>query len=366
MVFEKILGCLLVTVIGMNKLLQNNIVALCILLFIISSCSSLKIVPIELPKKGKNELPGDIQSLVLVNRTLDERYSDLKTDSLQKIFYEKNFNTDTVIFDIAAIDTTLKALGELLFESGRYDFVIPENRFLDFEKNAFFSNKMSWEEARVLCETYNTDAVLSIDLFGTRVITQFDKDSYFDSGQNAFINVSEAQMVVIYQSLFRVYDPEKEIVLIQETFTDTLVWENMALTTRELFRNFTPVKQALTEAGIALAIDFSEKISTTWIAQNRGFYVKGDKELSEAGTFIDAGEWQKAMELWQYLANNSGKKSTKSKAEFNLAVAYEIQGDIDKAIEWGLKSYNTMYRSLTYQYLELLESRKKTLEKENK
>lgn len=350
----------------MKKSLNRNILILPILILFISSCTSIKIVPIELPKKGKNELPESIQSMVLVNRTLDEKYTDLSADSLQRIFYKKNFTTDTVIFDKTAVDTTLKALGELLFESGRYDFVIPEQRFLDFEKNAFFSNKMTWEEAKQLCETYSTDAVLSIDLFGTRVVTNFDKDSYFDTGQNTFISISEAQMAVIYQALFRIYDPYTEKVLVQETFADTLVWENMALSTRELFRDFTPVKQALTEAGIALAIDFSEKISTTWIPQNRGFYVKGDKQLAEAGTFIDAGEWQKAIKIWENLANNSSSESTKSKAEFNLAVAYEIQGDIDLAIDWGLKSYNTMYRTLTYQYLELLESRKKTLEKENK
>ncbi|NOR73751.1 MAG: hypothetical protein GQ525_01195, partial [Draconibacterium sp.] len=105
-----------------------NFIIVLVLITVSVSCVSIKTIIIEIPEPSKKELPQNIQSLTLVNRTVDEYYNNLDTDSLQKIFYKENFNYDTIINAIQATDTTLKALGELLFESGRYDFVIPEDR----------------------------------------------------------------------------------------------------------------------------------------------------------------------------------------------------------------------------------------------
>ncbi|WP_346863320.1 DUF6340 family protein [uncultured Draconibacterium sp.] len=350
----------------MRQLFTKNTYALLLLMFLAVSCSTTKIITIEIPEPAQKELPDRIQSLLLVNRTVDENYSDLKADSLQNIFYRKQFTLDTLIYDLTAVDTTLKALGELLFESGRYDFVIPENRFLDFEKNTFFSQEMPWQQVKDICETYNTDAVLSLDMFSTQVITKYDKDTYFDPIQDGFFTASTANMAIIYNALFRIYDPLEEKVLVREFFKDTVQWSDYGASANDLFRHFTPVKTALTEAGIAIALDFSEKITTVWREEQRSFYVKGDDNLKHAGTFIDNQQWIQAMALWKETAENTKSKATKSKAQLNVAIAYELQGDIENAISWALDSYNTMYRQFTYQYLELLNKRKKELQKQTK
>ena len=93
------------------------------------SCISTRSLTLEIPEKPRKELPGNIQSLLIISRVSNEKYNDLDTDSLQWIFYRQNFDYDTVINDIGAIDTTLKAIGDLLYESGRFDIVIPEDRF---------------------------------------------------------------------------------------------------------------------------------------------------------------------------------------------------------------------------------------------
>jgi len=74
---------------------------------------------------------------------------------------------------------------------------------------------------------------------------------------------------------------------------------------------------------------------------------------------VNSGQWEQAIVLWKNTAETSNSKSTKSKAEFNIALGHEMLGDLDSAIEWALKSYKTMYRTNTYNYLETLEKRKK-------
>jgi hypothetical protein len=350
----------------MKSIRFNTInVFLILLLTIISiSCVSTRTLTIEIPQQGNKELPESIQSLLLVTRTVDNRYTDLESDSLQKIFYMQNFDLDTAVYDLQAVDTTLKALGELLFESGRYDFVIPENRFLDFKRNSFINSEMEWEEVRELCTTYNTDAILSIDHYKTQVKTEYSQESFFNPLSDGFVKASYADMQIIYEALFRVYDPAQEKVLIREFMRDTISWEDMDRSASDLFSHFTPVKEALSEAGIAMALDFSEKISTIWRESSRQLFFKGDPLLKQSEQMVDSGNWESAMALWKELAESTKSKSVRSKAEFNTATGYELQGDINNAIEWALRSYNTMYRPITYNYLEILKRRRNELQKQ--
>ncbi len=327
------------------------------------SCVSTQSILIEVPQKPKNELPESVQSLLLVARMVDGSYNDLESDSLQSIFYKQKFEYDTIINDLSVVDTTLKALGELLFESGRFDFVIPENRFLPFDRNSFLTREMPWEEVNQLCETYQTDAVLSLDHFKTRVSASLGKETFFNPYESTFYAGVEAEMKISYEALFRIYDPQTEKILIREFMRDTVIWVDVDASVRELFNHFTPVKNALQETGITVALDFADKISTAWRQERRTIFFKGDSNLKDAAQFARANQWEPAMALWNKIAEESKSKAVKSKAELNLAVGYELQGNLDEAISWGLKSYETMFRTTTYEYLETLKRRKNELKK---
>ncbi len=344
----------------MNNLYKKaaNYISVFLLIVVSFSCVSTKQLFIEIPQKSQKELPENIQSLLIVARIVDDSYTDLKADSLQKLFYLQQFDYDTIINDIQAVDTTLKALGELLFESGRYDFVIPENRFLDFERNAFITKEMPWDEVKLLCDTFNTDAVLSLDYLKMRVSTNYEKNSTFDPGNNGFVSFVEAQMEISYEAIFRVYDPRVEKVIRRQLMRDTLYWDDADYTINALFNRFTPVKTALTETGISIALNLSNEISTKWRPERRSYFIKGDSNLKQAEPLVNSNQWETAIKVWKESAENAKSKSVKSRAEFNIALGYEMLGDIDLAIEWALKSYNTMFHTATYNYLETLKRRK--------
>jgi len=326
--------------------------------FMAVSCVSTRTLTIEIPEKAKKELPESIQSLTLITRVFNDKFTDLHEDSLQLIFYKQSFSLDTLINDKSAIDTTLKALGDLLYESGRFDIVIPENRLRNAEGSFSLAGEMPWPEVKEMCETFSTDAVLSLDFFKTRVITDFDKLASFDPTTNSFFDAAYAEMKVNYEALFRLYDPASEKVIYRQFFRDTLFWDQTDLSISSLFSRFTPVKKALTEAGITLALDVSGEISPIWRTENRKYYVKGDDIFKQTNSMVDSSMWEKAIPLWKTAAGNAKSKSAKSKAEFNVALGYEMLGDLESSIEWALKSFETMYRNVTYEYLEVLKYRR--------
>jgi hypothetical protein len=322
------------------------------------SCVSTKALLIEIPQKTNRELPENIQSLLLMGRIYNDNYTDLDEDSLQMIFYRQKFNYDTIINDFQTIDTTLKALGDLLFESGRYDVVIPEERFPKIENTSLIAGEMRWDEIKELCDTFKTDAVLSLDYFKTRVITEYESTTNYNVYSGSFADESRAEMKVNYEALFRVYDPKIEKVILRRFMRDTLIWEGADRTARDLFYWFTPVKTALSEAGIVIALDLSGEICPAWRTERRGYFASGDANMKKAVQLVNTNQWEPAMALWKDTIEKSKSKSVKSKAEFNIALAYEMLGDIDSSIEWALKSYETMYRTNTYNYLETLKRRK--------
>lgn len=342
-----------------NFYLKITNLTLVFLLIVISfSCTLTKPLIIEIPQKSNKELPENIQSLLLIARVIDGSYTDLEEDSLQRIFYRGQFSIDTVINDIQSVDTTLKALGELLFESGRYDIVIPENRFLEIKRTSLIAGELPWDEVKELCDTFRTDALLSLDYFKTKVLTDYQSMVTHNPFSGTFEDESRAEMKVNYEALFRVYDPVMERVIMRKFMRDTVIWRAVDSSAGELFRWFTPVKSALTEAGIAIALDFSDEICPNWRKEKRNYFATGDANLKQAVPLVNTNQWETAIALWKETLNNTKSKSKKSKAEFNLALGYEMLGDLDTSIKWALESYNTMYRTITYNYLETLKRRK--------
>ncbi|MFW6290012.1 MAG: DUF6340 family protein [Mariniphaga sp.] len=325
------------------------------------SCLPTRSLVIDVPQPAQKELPAEIQSLTLVSQAVDKKYTDLPADSLQKIFYQQRFKLDTAVYDVQMADTTLKALGELLYESGRYDYVIPEARFLKAASGARPAPELSWEDVSALTETFDTDAVLSLDYLKTNVVTDFGSDTYYGAYDDTYYSSVVASMEISYEALFRVYYPDQKQILLRELIRDTLYWEDADVTVRDLFSRFTPVKQALTETGITIALDLSEKIAVRWRPERRQYFTSGSSQLRQGNQAATNGDWQQAVSLWKEAAEQAKSKSAKSKAMLNIALGYEILGDIEQAIDWALKSYETMYRPLTYEYLETLKRRKNEL-----
>ena len=335
-------------------------------LFVFVSCTSVYYVEVQIPEPAVDELPDDIQSVLIVNRAVDGRFDNINKDSIQRRFYEARFDMDTMLYDTLSADTAIQALGELLFESGRYDIVIPENRFLPHKQTSFFSDEMLWPEVKELCNTFNTDVVLSLDHFKSMVSTKYSSETIYDEYDGQYHKAYYAAIAIQYEALFRVYDPVRERVIKRSFLRDTLFWDNIALTSRQLFSKLTPVKTALTETGIAIALEYAELLAPQWIDQQRNYYYKGSSELEKAHVFVLNDQWVEAMGIWQDLALSGKSKGLRSKAEYNLAVAYELDGDIESAIKWGIKSYKSKYNILTYSYLELLEKRRNELNKTKK
>jgi hypothetical protein len=330
----------------------------------ISCKTSFVSLKIENYKPAPEELADDIQSLTLMNRSMNNQFSNFNNDSLQNYFYHNNFQLSKIILDSVACDTTLKALAALLYESGRYDVVIPVERNIK-RSEPFYQLPDTLSEARVnrICSEYNTDALMVLDRFSTKVMADYSAAKEQQYGMDPAIS-RYATLDLNYYAYFRIYQAGHHGVVKTIEVNDTIYWESSDYTIYGLFNALPSVKQALISAGIKIALDVADRISPNWIPADRGYFIF-DKKNDPGQQFMKDNRVAEAEKYWSALANSNNKR-IRSKAEFNMALANELNGNLDSAIQWGLKSYYTMYRHQTETYLKKLQARKQTLERQEK
>lgn len=345
-----------------NKIIFNRIILFFIAATIAVSCkSNFAVLSIENARPANEELPSDIQSITLMNRSMTNQFENYREDSLQKYFYRKGYQLSKIILDSAASDTTIRALAALLFESGRYDIVVPlkrnMNRYLPYE---MLPDTLTPERIKAICADYNTDALMVLERFSTKAMADYTSEKFIDPNTGANYNYY-ASLDLKYDAFFRIYKPGLKTLVKEIELIDTINWESADYTQERLFRKLPSIKQAMLNAGIKIALDLDQKLSPTWIPEKRGYFLFQSKD-DRGQQLMNENNYEEAGKLWNEMAQSTNKK-VKSKAEFNLALIRELNGDLDGAIELGLKSFYTYYRFQTETYLKKLNVRKETLQK---
>jgi len=343
-----------------NKIFTTKILFFFMTGILLVSCRSYyETLTIENVRPSSEELPSDIQSITLMNRSMNRQFMNHREDSLQNFFFRNGYQLSKIVLDSTAADTTITALAALLFESGRYDVVVPVDR--NMSRNLPYQilpDTLSPDYVSKICTDYNTDALMVLERFSTKLMADYTKYQ-FDINSNNYSFY--ATLDLKYNAFFRIYRPENKTLFKEIDLTDTISWESSDDNQVRMFGRIPSIKQAMINGGIKIALEIDGKLSPTWIPEKRGYFLftgKGDKgqQLMNENNYEEAGKY------WAEMAQSKNKK-IRSKAEYNLALANELNGDMDGAIEWGLKSFYSYYRYQTETYLKKLKDRKETIQK---
>jgi hypothetical protein len=312
----------------------------------------MKSLDIQVSKAPKYLVSNDIQSLLLINYSYDSNFTNWSNDSLTKLMVERDLNLDTIFFDSIAADTSLHTAAMALFESGRFDVVVPFKHNYCAETLNGKGSKLEWNVIDSLCRIFETDALVVQESFGQFIKTDFDSEFTLDMGK-----LYTGAIDLVYSVYWGIYKPSDRLYKSLHVI-DTIFWDSYSNNAQKMLNDLPELKDALVEGGVVAGIDFAKQISPKWINSKRKYYATGDKDIDSAAEKALEGNWEEAADIWMKHVNVKSKK-LRSKIEFNLALAFEMTGDIEKAIEWGVKSYKTYYRSYTNIYLKELDQIRK-------
>ena len=175
---------------------------------------------------------------------------------------------------------------------------------------------ISGEKADSLMESLDVDLLIAME----SVRIQLKESSMFL--YDVMMDVPAMDGAV--SSLARVYAPGRKAPLYAIVKSDTICWE--------LTPELTYSQMIKDASGHAASLAVSSLIPH-WEESQRYYFDKGGTMMRDAGVYVREQNWEEAAGLWQKLYD-SRKGKTRMQAAYNLALYYELQNDLDRAIAY--------------------------------
>ena len=240
-----------------------------------------------------------------------------------------------------------------------------KTKFIDPELGLYTKN-----EIRQIADTTGADLLFSFDYF-TSVdgifSPYFQPDSTDTFSINNYSAIYSKEVVKVF-AYWNLYDLEKEKLIYSNRKTDTIQWMEPAFNIKEAKRALPPRRDAVLNAADIAGSRFAEFLVPHWIEVERMYYKSGQVELQKTEELINQNRWMEAAEIWKKNTKNKNK-SVAAKSMFNLALACEIAGDMDAAIDWCVKSFyvfgtkNEFHAENCKNYIQILARRKIDIQK---
>jgi hypothetical protein len=194
-----------------------------------------------------------------------------------------------------------------------------------------------------IADSTKADMLLSLDFFtvydthyGERVQTNSLNTNVFIIPYWNFIDLNEFQISYYFDRI------------------DTISWEAGVKTP---WRN-----KAIPIAAEISGANFTKFLTPHWLGVQRFYYRSKHVELVKTDKLISEGKWIEAAKIWKANVDNPNKKIA-AKSMFNMALASEIEGRLDAAIDWAVRSYhvfgseNEIHEHNCLDYIKILSQR---------
>lgn len=307
-------------------------ISLLALVFIITSASAW--VKLKMLKPAMINIDDHIQSIALVQRSIP-------ADNLINII-EGGLTGEGINQDAKGIEVCMDGMYELFTNSPRFEVKRTTERLKGPEKFEKMPAPLSWMEVERICKKYSVDAVLSLESYDSDFIMtngKRDLDKKDESGKP--VREFYAKGIGSVEIGFRLYDPKEKSVVDQYQFNHRMDWETKGSTLNDAMKAMLDKNAAIQRVSKDAGIIYAKRLTPTWITETRYFYnrPKKDKNLAAGVRKSEVADWEGANDSWLKAIEKPKKEKVRGRAAFNIAAAYEVLGDLEKAKEWAGKAY---------------------------
>lgn len=316
---------------------------------LLSSCSSIKVsVDVLTPPLSPAKWP--IYTIVYA--------PDLDSNNL-KVDIEAegmDYNSSFLVNDIDKINTSFNLTMMSVSEESEFLTVYPLRRSLLDSILPSFPYQDTISTFQRVCRAHNADAVVVMDSMNLSVKGVQENDYYqtdYGSYQQFYYTYQKFSGVVRYRVYDCEYDSISAVNLVEdyrEAYVENVDFDSLMAMTPGTTQQMNDLSYFLNET-------WARDKAPRWKQEERTLYIYGSDSLVEAGEYIVAEDWDGAIDIWYGLAEHKNAAIAK-KAMYNLALASEIAGDINLAIEWTTKCYEQYHFKPALAYSEILEKRK--------
>jgi hypothetical protein len=228
--------------------------------------------------------------------------------------------------------------------------------------SGIFPPPLSWDEIEKTCREYSVDALFSLEMFDTdtRISYQIRKGGTPKTLLGAVTGIEQqADMLTVVKSGWRLYYPAGKRVLDQFMINDDLNFSATGLTPVIAAAALIDRKEAVKKVSLNAGHLYAARILPYQIRVSRDYYVKGTDRFKTAMRKARTGNWDQAGDLW-FKETENGDSKIAGRACYNMAIISEINGNLDTAIEWAMKSYEDYNNRKALNYVNILKYRRQS------
>ncbi|MBN2767156.1 MAG: hypothetical protein JXR27_12360 [Paludibacteraceae bacterium] len=284
----------------------------------LASCSSMMFTSVDILKPALITFNPEDTRLLIVNNSVTQPVDyGHRTQYFNEKPYLVNVNTDSL--SLFAIES----LAESLATKDFFSTITIHDQRINNSAYFFSITHLPFDTVNALCDRYDSDVILSLDRI--KVIDKIDE--YYLNDEYAYYTTLEAR----YETRWSVYVPEKTTFQ-AITLHDTVYWDARSAQ-RKRGISFLPDRyNALIDGALYAGKSAVNKFIPYWTKADRYFFSDGNKSMKAAMDSVSVRNWKGAIDVWQKIVEAKSGTSLKARASHNIAVAYEILGDLNNAV----------------------------------
>ena len=335
------------------KTFKLKIITLAFGTVFLSSCTKLLYTSLDVLRPAKVAFESDVNNVLIVNNTVPQPANDGHSTKFE---YEKP-KKDSINKDSLSI-YCLGALKEDIESKGFFSSVQLSAESINKDTDFRPANYLPEGIIDSLCKSYHVDAIISLDKIKVR-----DYLTEALTSQTTYVTAQELN----FESYWSIYHPNKESFYALQ-FKDTIYWETESTSRRKGIQNLPKREDALVDGALYVGQKTVNRFIPHWEKVDRYFFNPNKRYFKEAMDSVYVKNWQSAISTWETALHKTKNVWKKAEAANNIAIAYEITGNINKALEYAAISLNNLQQlafidySTSMQisnYVSELEQRKK-------
>jgi len=314
-----------------------------------TGCSKYGYVSLSYPIEPEVILPDTVRSIAIVNRSLTpEESKDQKV--LEAIM------TTEIGSDYIASDACVKGVYDAIANLPDADLVIPGELRLPGTGTSAVPELLDWELVEEICEKEEAYVLLVLETFDSNTdllatATTEQISSIISTGRPKTTPPSQVSMNVT--AYWRLYDPGTRKIVDQYQHNSNMSFNTVG---------GVPPPDALPRAAYDAGRAYIDRYLPGSYRVKRKLYKRTSgpaKQQFKAGyRRTEVANWNGAIELWEPLTEGT-KRKTAGRACLNMAVANEVLGHTEPALDWAQKSYEFYNDKLGRDYAKILLRRKR-------
>ena len=205
----------------------------------------------------------------------------------------------------------------------------------------FGTSKLTDSKIKELCQANHVNVVLSLDKI--KVIDELT-ENYLDESSTYL-----STLVLNFETQWSIHylnNPE----VTSEQFTDTVFWESESYYRKKAMSDLPDRNDALVDGALNVGHKTVNRLVPYWDKVDRYFFNPNMKLMKQAMDSVYVKNWKSAIKLWETQYNKTKNSRIQAQAANNIAIGYEITGDLDKALEYATRAYYSLGKMTIVDY----------------